>query len=94
MSEQQQHSNLPTYQRASAPSPSEPGSRFPSEIPEAAKQTTPERLSAKASTHARLIAGDKLDALMEVALELKEKNRKLKEKIKELEEEKNQHGSA
>ena len=34
-----------------------------------------------------VIAGDKLDALMEVALELKEK-------IKELEEEKNQPGSA
>ncbi|KAG4410777.1 hypothetical protein IFR04_016088 [Cadophora malorum] len=47
MSEQQQHSNLPTYQRASAPSPFEPGSRFPSEIPEAAKQTTPERQSVE-----------------------------------------------
>lgn len=41
-----------------------------------------------------LIAGDKLDALMEVALGLKEENRKLKERVKELEEEKNQSSSS
>ena len=41
-----------------------------------------------------LIAGNKLDALMEVALELKEENRKLKERVKELDEEKNQPSSA
>jgi len=41
-----------------------------------------------------LIAGDKLDALMEVALELKEENRKLKERVKELEEEKSQSSSS
>jgi len=40
---EKQPTGPPTYQRASAPSPSEPGSRYPSEAPEVAKQKTPKR---------------------------------------------------